>query len=81
MIQCGMYVYNIKTSYYIIIFSGDEFNVYTHVTSHHRINTHKAVQLLSYRVRHGLQLHMPFVIFMNECGLVCHAMCSACRGR
>jgi len=81
MIQCGIYAYNIKSSYYVIIFSRHEFNVYMHVTSHHRINTHKAVQLSSDRGRHGLQLHMPFVFFMNEGGLVWDAMCSACRWR
>ena len=75
MIQCGIYAYNIKSSYYVIMFSKVEFNFYTHITWLHRINMHKAVQLSSDRGRHGLWLHMPFVFFMNECGLVC----SACR--
>ena len=58
----------------MIIFSRDEFNFYTHVTWLHRINTDKAVQLSSDRGRHGLQLQMPFVVFMNEGCLVWDAM-------
>jgi hypothetical protein len=29
MIQCGIYIYNIHSSYYVVIFSRDEFNIYT----------------------------------------------------
>ena len=29
MIQCGIYVYNIYSSYYVAIFSRDEFIIYT----------------------------------------------------
>jgi len=65
----------------VIIFSRDDYNVYTHITWLHRINTHKAVQLSSDRGRHGLQLHMTFIVFMSEGGLVCDAMCSACLWR
>ena len=65
----------------MIMFSKVEFKFYIRVTWLHRINTHTAVQLSSDRGRHGLQLHMPFVFFMNEGGLVWDAMCSACRWR
>ena len=34
---------------------------------------HRAVQLSSDRGLHGLQLHMIFVVFMDEGCLVCYA--------
>ena len=71
MIQCGIYVHNINSSYYVAIFSRNKFNIYK--TCLPWSNTYTAVQLSWDRGRHGLQLHMFFVVYMNEGSLVSDA--------
>ena len=69
-IQCRIFVYNIYSSYYVVIFSRDEFTIYSS-----SIRTsfwfRKSLNCHLIRVRHGLHLHVQFVVFMDEGEYTC----------
>lgn len=72
MIRCRIYVYKIYSSHYVVIFSRDEFNIYTS-SIRTSLGFCKVKHTCHYhcyliRVRHGLHLHIPFVVFTDEGG-------------